>query len=216
MSTNIDLIAPDESVRLRDGAAVLTDLSAEFPDWCFKSRDTSVIVFEVARVFTDVLPRLVEALNDHPGGELLFLDTELEPGTTEVGSPARSFRVRSGATSDEVWEILRGDDARFGLGADSLVGLFDFLIVTPWCEVRGFLPDYALVGFRDHVPHSITRIFEPHAWDLDGLLQAMGAAWWRPTSDQPVPDMRDIAKAVPADVRARVEHNYSRLNGRHV
>lgn len=207
----LPLSSTEANNRLLD-PGLLTDVAFEFPQWILKSRDRRVAGFEVDRVFTEILSRLVEVLALQPGEELVFLDTELRDDPEADGLPARSFRVLSGARGADVLRIIGGQDERFGLGNDAMVGVFDFLIVTPWCEVRGFMPDYGFVAFRDDPPAEVVGIFAPFAWELDDLLEALGSTWWVPTPDQPLPDFGKLKRSIPAELRAEVEANYGGLS----
>lgn len=213
MSGHIEVLDAQATRGLLADSALLTNLDASFPDWCFKSTEGLYTAIDIDWLLPDILADLVAIAAESPGGEILFLDTQLALEVPGRGALARSFRVPQGTNPDEVVSLVRGGDARFGLGNDTVVGRFDFLVVSPWCEIRAFLPDYAFVAFRQGVPQTVRRVFAERAWGVEELLEFMGALWWSTTMGSAPRAEGRLREAIPEALRSQVEAKYSRLIG---
>ncbi len=183
----------------------------EFPDWVFRSGDTHIVAMSADCILDDVLKGLVALLARVPGATLDYIDTNLgvKGGVPSKSRHApKSFRVASTATWDEVRAVLDGRDIRFADRSSSVIGIHDFIVVAPWCEIRVFMPDFAFIGIHPSAPAAILEIFAPYAWDVDGLLAEVGLSWWTPDASGSQPKEQDLRDAVPAALSATIRANY--------
>lgn len=185
----------------------------EFPDWICRDPDTRVIAFSADWVWMEVVPELVEALTQGGQGMIHILDIgDLVNPDWRLDNPGLpgSLSIHPGATAEDFVDVLRHKNPALtneeGWG---IIGDFDALILSPWCEVRVFMPDLAFAVLREGAPSRVASVIHKHAWTFDDLLAEVGITWWVNSDHGPgKPSAEDFRAAVSPELVAKIQHNY--------
>ena len=219
------------------GSIRLVALDREFPDWVFRRQDQRVMALSVDLVPDRVMPILVNAVSEDPESELLYLGVcdVIPTGTSQDDSTwLNSFRVRPGAAWEDVQSMLCGRAPGAGTFEGSEIGSADFVVVSAWCEVVGFMPDHAFVAFHDDAPASLVAELLTLGVDIEGLLAQVGQAWPlrrkrgpvpKPTlvregglvywvTRTPPPTDEELAAGVPWRLRRKIRRNWAQALAR--